>query len=142
MSDKNNTENGSQLLELAALRKERALEKYLALNSDIVNPSDVAQLIEVKAGPTGEVDFSSVDAALNRLRQKAPMLFRSERVSMGLRDTAKALPEREPSDREKAEKFFGPNANAAAANRLCLSSPAGKTEYRRLKSIAEKMGIL
>src|SRR5689334_13162045 len=101
------------LLELHALRKQRALERFLQSDRDLISATDAAALLaaEVTGGPTGELAFVSAQAGLARLRQRAPYLFRSARQDRGI-GLEGVTPAPLKTDEQLARELFGKLSNA------------------------------
>jgi hypothetical protein len=131
-------QENNELLELQQLRRERAIEQFIEADRDIISPRDAAVLIgrEIQSGPSRDIDITSAQAALQRLKESRPYFCRSARQDHG---TMQGVPPAPPkSDKQLAAELFGPESSGAAANRLAL---ANRDEYHRLKQIAIDRGI-
>ena|SRR5689334_8368755 len=132
-------EDSNELLQLKALRRQRQIEVVCESERDLLGPRDAASLIasEVTVDRAGNVEPASVHAALQGLKTRAPWMWRSARPDNG--NLPGIPPQRELSDSEKARHLFGPGSNSRDANALAQSS---KSEYRRLRGTAERLGLI
>src|SRR5271166_2727092 len=91
-----NKVNRSDITELAQLKREMELTRFLESDRDVINARDVAALVlgMIYSG-FGDYDPASVEGALRLLRQSKPWLFRSSRADHGMVSTG--VPVREKS---------------------------------------------
>jgi hypothetical protein len=123
--------------ELQMLKRQRAIEQACR-NQDIISPTDLSALIANDVDE--QASTNSIAQAVQRRRQQSPWMFRSSRQDGGNVGPGKVAEPQLP-DEILCRQIFGPNTSKAAHS-LSMSGPEGMKEYKRLRIIAQRLGIL
>ncbi len=121
--------------ELAYLRRQRILEQICAADRDVIEPRDTAILLDHQLR-SGDIDVAAAKEGLDWLRRTSPWMFRSGRADGGHLTGVAPMPRQR--DEDLAAALFGVGNGAAA----CRLAKENRTEYRRLRQVAEKIGVI